>query len=227
MTLRIGIADDQDLVRIGFQMILDGEEDMEVVGTATNGHAAVELARAQRPDVMLMDIRMPVLDGLEATRRITTELEAVRVLILTTFDTDGYVAEAIRVGASGFLLKTCTPEQLIAGVQIVGAGDALLAPEVTRRLLDRFAAESLTPPAPPPGFDELTERERDVFGLLAEGLSNQEIAEKLFVSQSTVKTHVAHVLLKLGLRDRVQAVVLAYRSGTVPSGPETPAQPGG
>jgi DNA-binding NarL/FixJ family response regulator len=215
MALRVGIADDQELIRVGFRMILEGDGAMEVVGVATNGEEAVELARAATPDVMIMDIRMPVMDGLEATRVISAELAEIKVLILTTHDSDGYVAEALRAGASGFLLKTCSPQQLVAGVQVVGAGEALLAPAVTRRLLDRFSAESLAPPTPPAGLDELTERELDVFRLLAEGMSNSEIAERLVVSVPTVKTHVAHVLMKLGLRDRLQAVVLAYRSGTV------------
>jgi DNA-binding NarL/FixJ family response regulator len=215
MALRIGIADDQELIRVGFRMILEGDGGMEVVGAATNGAEAVELARALTPDVMLMDVRMPVMDGMEATRVISAELPAIKVLILTTHDSDGNVAEALRSGASGFLLKTCTPEQLIAGVQVVGAGESLLAPAVTRRLLARFSAATLAPPAPPPGLDELTERELDVFKLLAEGMSNAEIAERLVVSVATVKTHVAHVLMKLELRDRLQAVVLAYRSGTV------------
>jgi DNA-binding NarL/FixJ family response regulator len=212
--LRILIADDQALVRAGFKMILDAEDDLDVVGEAADGAEAVELARRLKPDVVLMDIRMPELDGIEATRRVVA-LPAdppVRVLMLTTFDLNEYVYEALRAGASGFLLKDVPPEQLAAGIRIVAAGDALLAPSITKRLIQEFAAAP--PAAPPPaGLGELTARELEVFKLVARGLSNAEIAAELIVSETTVKTHVARVLMKLSLRDRVQAVVLAYESG--------------
>lgn len=209
--MRLLIADDQALVRAGFRMILDAEDDLEVVGEATDGLDAVEQAKRLKPDVVLMDIRMPELDGIEATRRLKDE--PVRVLMLTTFDLNEYVYEALRAGASGFLLKDVPPEQLAAGIRIVAQGEALLAPSITRRLIQEFAAASPTPPAPPPGLDELTARELEVFRCVARGLSNAEIAAELVVSETTVKTHVARLLMKLGLRDRVQAVVLAYESG--------------
>src|ERR671932_360159 len=213
--IRILIADDQALVRAGFKMILDAEEDLDVIGEATDGAQAVDLARRMKPDVVLMDIRMPELDGIEATRRVLAQAgdHAVRVLMLTTFDLNEYVYEALRAGASGFLLKDVPPEQLAAGIRVVAAGEALLAPSITRRLIQEFAAATPAKPAPPPGLDELTARELEVFRLVARGLSNAEIAEELIVSETTVKTHVARVLMKLGLRDRVQAVVLAYEAG--------------
>ena len=213
--LRILIADDQALVRAGFRMILDAEDDLDVVGEAADGAAAVELARRLKPDVVLMDIRMPELDGIEATRRVVA-LDAeppVRVLMLTTFDLNEYVYEALRAGASGFLLKDVPPEQLAAGIRVVAQGEALLAPSITKRLIQEFAAAAPVTAAPPPGLDELTARELEVFRLIARGLSNAEIAAELIVSETTVKTHVARVLMKLGLRDRVQAVVLAYEAG--------------
>ena len=213
--LRILIADDQALVRAGFKMILDAEDDLDVVGEAADGAAAVELARRLKPDVVLMDIRMPELDGIEATRRVVA-LDAetpVRVLMLTTFDLNEYVYEALRAGASGFLLKDVPPEQLAAGIRIVAQGEALLAPSITKRLIQEFAAAAPVSAPPPKGLDELTARELEVFRLIARGLSNAEIAAELIVSETTVKTHVARVLMKLGLRDRVQAVVLAYESG--------------
>jgi DNA-binding NarL/FixJ family response regulator len=216
---RILIADDQALVRAGFKMILDAEDDLDVVGEAADGLEAVALARQLKPDVVLMDIRMPELDGIEATRRVVA-LPAdppVRVLMLTTFDLNEYVYEALRAGASGFLLKDVPPEQLAAGIRIVAAGDALLAPSITKRLIQEFAAAP--PAAPPPaGLDELTARELEVFKLVARGLSNAEIAAELIVSETTVKTHVARMLMKLNLRDRVQAVVLAYESGVAVPG---------
>ena len=221
MSVRVLIADDQALVRAGFRMILDAEAGLEIVGEAHDGRHAVAAARELRPDVVLMDIRMPELDGIEAARRVVEEAgeRPVRVLMLTTFDADEYVYEALRAGASGFLLKDVPPEQLAAGIRIVASGDALLAPSITRRLIGEFAAVRPTTPDPPEGLDELTARELEVFKLLARGLSNAEIAEELVVSETTVKTHVARVLMKLGLRDRVQAVVVAYESGVaVPAG---------
>ena len=213
--IRILIADDQALVRAGFKMIIDAEEDLSVVGEASDGAQAVEQARRLKPDVVLMDIRMPQLDGIEATRRVLEQAgeHPVRVLMLTTFDLNEYVYEALRAGASGFLLKDVPPEQLAAGIRVVAGGEALLAPSITKRLIKEFAAAAPPEPKLPHGYGELTEREREVFGLIARGLSNAEIAAELIVSETTVKTHVARVLMKLGLRDRVQAVVLAYESG--------------
>jgi DNA-binding NarL/FixJ family response regulator len=217
--IRILIADDQALVRAGFKMILDAEDDLEVVGEAADGLRAVEAARTTKPDVVLMDIRMPELDGIEATRRVVEltrpDGTSPRVLMLTTFDLNEYVYEALRAGASGFLLKDVPPEDLAAGIRVVARGDALLAPSITKRLIQEFADAAPAAPVPPPGLDELTEREREVFKLIARGLSNAEIAAELVVSETTVKTHVARVLMKLGVRDRVQAVVLAYESGVV------------
>jgi DNA-binding NarL/FixJ family response regulator len=214
-TVRVLIADDQALVRAGFRMILDAEDDIDVVGEASDGLEAVEAARKLEPDVVLMDIRMPELDGIEATRRVLAANgdSPTRVLMLTTFDLNEYVYDALRAGASGFLLKDVPPEQLADGIRVVAGGDALLAPSITRRLIHEFAQAG--PPAgpPPPGLDELTTRELEVFKLVARGLSNAEIAAELIVSETTVKTHVARVLMKLGLRDRVQAVVLAYEAG--------------
>jgi DNA-binding NarL/FixJ family response regulator len=213
MSIRVLVADDQSMVRAGFRMLLSGEEDIDVVGEASNGLEAVEKAGRFDPTVVLMDIRMPELDGLEATRRILADDRDARVLILTTFDLDEYVYEALRAGASGFVLKDDPPEQLIAAIRTVAAGDALLSPTVTRRVIQRFAGMPRI--TPPKELEDLSERERDVFGLLARGLSNAEIADELFISETTVKTHVTHILGKLGLRDRVQAVVLAYQSGVV------------
>jgi len=217
VTTRVLIADDQALMRGGFRMILDAEDDLEVVGEAIDGADAVRRYESLRPDVVVMDVRMPTMDGIEATRRLTAADPPARVLILTTFDLDEYVYEALRAGASGFLLKDRPPEELVAAVRIVAAGDALLAPTVTRRLIEEFARR---PPAPaaPPGFETLTEREREVLMLIARGLSNAEIASALFVAETTVKTHVGRVLSKLRLRDRAQAVVVAYESGLVAPG---------
>jgi DNA-binding NarL/FixJ family response regulator len=216
--LRILIADDQALVRAGFRMILEVEDDIEIIGEAGDGAKAVEMARELAPDVVLMDIRMPEMDGIEATRLITGEDdEGPRVLMLTTFDLNEYVYEALRAGASGFLLKDAPPEELVAGIGVVARGDALLAPSITKRLIQEFArATPAAPPAPPPAVGELTARELEVLVLLADGLSNAEIAAKLFVGEATVKTHVARVLMKLGVRDRVQAVIVAFRAGLVP-----------
>ena len=220
MTVRILIADDQALVRAGFRMILDAEEGIDVVGEASDGGEAVTLAGQMEPDVVLMDIRMPDVDGIEATRRIIAAAgeRTVRVLMLTTFDANEYVYEALRAGASGFLLKDVPPEQLVAGVRIVAEGEALLAPSITRRLIQEFASAAPAPTESPAGLDELTARELEVFKLVARGLSNAEIAGELVVSETTVKTHVARVLMKLRLRDRVQAVVLAYESGVAVPG---------
>ena len=211
MSIRVLIADDQSMVRAGFRMLLSGEEDIEVVAEAGNGLEAVDRAARFHPTVVLMDIRMPELDGLGATRRILASDAATRILILTTFDLDEYVYEALRAGASGFVLKDDPPEQLLAAVRIVAGGDALLSPAITKRVIERFARTAR--PTPPRQLDELSERERDVFRLIARGLSNAEIGRKLYISEATVKTHVTHLLQKLGLRDRVQAVVLAHESG--------------
>jgi DNA-binding NarL/FixJ family response regulator len=214
LTIRVLLADDQTLVRSGFRMILRTEPDIDVVGEAANGSEAVRLAHELDPDVVLMDVRMPSLDGIEATRQIIGGREAApRVLVLTTFDLDEYVYEALRAGASGFLLKDAPEEQLVSGIRIVAEGGSLFAPAVTRRLIERFAGAA--PPQPPAALAELTPRELEVLRLLARGLSNEEIARELVVSEHTAKTHVAHILNKLDLRDRVQAVVLAYESGIV------------
>jgi DNA-binding NarL/FixJ family response regulator len=219
VTIRVLIADDQALVRAGFRMLLSAEAELEVVGEATNGRQALDAASRLRPDVILMDIRMPELDGLEATRRLlagAADEGAPRVLILTTFDLDEYVYEALRAGASGFLLKDAPPEQLLDAIRVVAAGDGLLAPSVTRRVIAEFARRPAA--VRPPELDELTARELEVLQLIARGLSNAEIAKELFLGETTVKTHVARVLQKLHLRDRVQAVVLAYESGLVEPG---------
>ena len=211
------IADDQALMRGGFRMILDAEPDIEVVGEAIDGADAVRGFERLHPDVVVMDVRMPTMDGIEATRRITELEPAARVLMLTTFDLDEYVYEALRAGASGFLLKDRPPEELVHAVRVVAAGDALLAPTVTRRLIEEFAHRP-GGPAAPAALEELTDREREVLVLMARGRSNAEIAGDLFVAETTVKTHVGRVLHKLGLRDRAQAVVLAYESGLVQPG---------
>ena len=217
MSIRLVIADDQELVRTGFRMILEAEADIEVVGEAANGHDAIRVSNQLHPDVVLMDIRMPELDGIEATKRLITNSDhpSTKVLILTTFDLDAYVFDALRAGASGFLLKDAPAAQLASAIRMIAAGDALLAPSITRRVIEEFTDPG---PAPPPGLDELTARELDVFRLVATGLSNAEIANQLFIGEVTVKTHVSNVLMKLGLRDRVQAVVLAYEIGLVQPG---------
>jgi len=218
VSIRVVIADDQELVRTGFRVILDSELDIEVVGEAGDGREAIEVARRHRPDVVLMDVRMPHLDGLEATRGIVADVEeGPRVLILTTFDLDEYVYEALRSRPSGFLLKDGPAEQLISAVRVVARGDALLAPRITRRLIAEFA-RSPSPTARPERLDALTGRELDVLKLVARGLTNAEIARELYVAETTVRTHLGHILTKLGLRDRVQAVVLAYEAGLVRPG---------
>ena len=211
MTIRVLVVDDQSMVRAGFRMLLGDEPDIEVVAEATNGREAVAHAARMRPDVVLMDIRMPELDGLEATRRILSGDTAARVLVLTTFDLDEYVFEALRAGASGFVLKDDPPEQLIGAVRTIAAGDALLSPAVTRRVIRRFSTVHRQPV--PSGVSELTARELEVFELISRGLSNAEVGQELFISDATVKTHVTRLLQKLGLRDRAQAIVLAYQSG--------------
>ena len=217
--LTVLIADDQALVRAGFRAILEGQPGIRVVGEAIDGRNAVELARVRRPDVVLMDIRMPDLDGLEATRRILAEAadQPIAVLMLTTFDLNEYVYDALRAGASGFLLKDVLPEDLIAAVRVVAAGDGLIAPTITKRLIEQFA-RTAPPSTPPAELDLLTPRELEVLTLMARGLSNGEIADELVLSQATVKTHVKRVLGKLEVRDRVQAVVLAYEAGLVTPG---------
>ncbi|MBF8193026.1 response regulator transcription factor [Nonomuraea sp. K274] len=224
MTIRVLLVDDQPLLRTGFRLILEAEPDITVVGQAGDGKGAMEQTRALLPDVVLMDIRMPGIDGIEATRRIVREAapsaHVPKVLVLTTFDLDEYIVEALRSGASGFLLKDVPPDELVQAIRVVAAGDAIVAPSVTRRLLDRFAARlpSAYEEATPARLDRLTERELEVLRLIAKGMSNAEIAAKLVVSETTVKTHVGNVLTKLGLRDRVQAVVLAYETGLITPG---------
>jgi DNA-binding NarL/FixJ family response regulator len=222
MTVRVVVADDQELVRSGFAMIVDAQPDMEVVGEAANGVEAVDLARSTRPDVVLMDIRMPLLDGIEATRRILSSASGpagdgagppIRVVILTTFDLDEYVFHALRAGASGFLLKDLRREDLLHAIRVVAAGDALLAPSITRRLIEDFVRRP--DPGPTPRLDQLTPREQEVLELIGRGLNNREIGEALIVGEATVKTHIGRVLMKLDLRDRVQAVIYAYEVGLV------------
>ncbi|MFF1508443.1 response regulator [Streptomyces sp. NPDC058326] len=218
--IRVVLADDQTLVRAGFRSILSDEEDIEVVGEAGDGERAIGLARELRPDVVLMDIRMPVLDGLEATRRITADerLAGVRVVILTTFDADDHVYGALRAGASGFLVKDTEPMELLHAVRVVARGDALIAPAVTRRLIAEFAARADRQPDPSPRLNALTEREREVLGLVGAGLSNDEIAGRLVLSPATAKTHVSRIMTKLAVRDRAQLVILAYESGMITPG---------
>jgi DNA-binding NarL/FixJ family response regulator len=211
MSIRVLVVDDQSMVRAGFRMLLGGEDDIEVVADASNGLEAVAKAARYRPTVVLMDIRMPQLDGLEATRRILAADPAARILILTTFDLDEYIYEGLRAGASGFVLKDDPPEQLIAAIRTVAAGDALLSPAITKRVIKQFAR--VARPEPPKGLAELTGREREILRLIANGLSNAEIGAELYIGETTVKTHVTHILQKLDLRDRVQAVVLAYQTG--------------
>ena len=215
--IRVVLADDQPLVRAGFRMLLDAEEDIAVVGEADNGAGALDLVRALRPDVVLMDIRMPGVDGLEALQQITGDaaLEGVRVLVLTTFELDEYVFEAVRLGASGFLVKHTQPADLVRAVREVAAGEALLSPSVTRRLIQEFAARPVRPDLTPPTMDVLTDREREVVALVAQGLTNDEIAVELVLSPATARTHVSRAMVKLHARDRAQLVVFAYQSGLV------------
>jgi DNA-binding NarL/FixJ family response regulator len=217
--IRIIVADDQALVRSGFLALLRSEDDIDVVGEAANGYEAVKVTKAERPDVILMDIRMPEMDGLEATRLITADpaLKSVRILILTTFDLDAYVHEALRAGASGFLLKDTLPTELLAAVRLVAAGEALLAPSITRRLIEDFVSRPMAPVADP-RLDQLTGREREVLTNVARGLSNAELADELFMSHATAKTHVSHLLTKLAARDRAQLVVVAYETGLITPG---------
>ena len=210
MTIRVLVADDQSMVRAGFRLLLSDEQDIEVVAEARDGLEAVEKTASYRPTIVLMDIRMPTLDGLEATRRILAADNSPHILILTTFDLDEYVYEALRAGASGFVLKDDPPEQLLNAIRTVAAGDALLSPSITKHVIERFTRIQM--PAPPKEFDELTAREQEILRLVANGLSNAEIGKQVYISETTVKTHVTHILQKLGLRDRVQAVVLAYQT---------------
>jgi DNA-binding NarL/FixJ family response regulator len=225
LSVRVLIVDDQALVRAGFRMILESEPGIEIVGEASDGQEALDAARELTPDVVLMDIRMPNLDGLEATRRLVDGGgNGPRVLMLTTFDLDEYVYEALRAGASGFMLKDTPPEQLVSAIHVVASGDALLSPSITKRVIEEFIQRppSTIPVATPPKLQELTARELEVLGFMARGLSNAEIARDLFVSETTVKTHVARILMKLDLRDRVQAVVFAYENGIVQPGTSAP-----
>lgn len=222
MTARVLIADDQEMVRAGFRMLLDSQPDIDVVGEAGNGEEALAMARRQRPDVVLMDVRMPVLDGIAATQQLISDPSVeTRVLVLTTFDLDEYVYGALRAGASGFLLKDAPPEQLIDGIHTVASGEALLAPSITQRVIQAFVSLPVKP-QPKPELDDLTAREREVLELLGRGLSNAEIASQLVITQTTTKTHVARVLAKLRLRDRVHAVIYAYEVGII-----TPGEPTG
>lgn len=218
MPISVLIVDDQELMRMGLTMVLDAQDDISVVGEAADGNSAVEAVRELKPDVVLMDVRMPGVDGVTATSRITASDSATRVLVMTTFDLDEHVLGALRAGASGFLLKDTPPDDLISAVRSVAAGDAVVSPKVTKRLLTRFIAEESTPVRDPDLLNALTDREREVMGLLATGLSNAEIAASLVLSEATVKTHIGRMLTKLGLRDRVQAVVLAYETGLVKPG---------
>ncbi|MBJ7521613.1 MAG: response regulator transcription factor [Solirubrobacteraceae bacterium] len=214
--IRVAIADDQAMIRAGLRSLLEREADITVVGEAADGDAAVRLARRTTPDVMLIDIRMPGTDGITATREISAELPGTRMLVVTTFDLDEYVFGALQAGASGFLLKDVPASELVAAVRVVAAGDGLLAPAVTRRVIEAFASRPT--PSPPPGIDELTPRELEVLGLVARGRSNAELAEQLVIAESTVKTHLGQILMKLGARDRVQAVIAAYEAGLVVAG---------
>jgi DNA-binding NarL/FixJ family response regulator len=219
MSIRVLVADDQSMVRAGFRMLLAGEQDIEVVAEASNGLEAIDKTARFHPTVVLMDIRMPELDGLQATRRILADDGGARILILTTFDLDEYVYEALRAGASGFVLKDDPPEQLLTAIRTVAGGDALLSPGITKRVIKQFTR--IPHPTPPRQLEDLTERELDVFRLIARGLSNAEIGRELYISDTTVKTHITHILQKLNVRDRVQAVVLAYETGLF----ETEARP--
>jgi RNA polymerase sigma factor (sigma-70 family) len=221
--VRVLLVDDDDLMRAGLSAVLSSDETIEVVGEAAGGRAAVEEARLRRPDVVLMDVRMPDLDGISATRELLAVSPDVKVVILTTFEQDDYIFGALRAGASGFLLKRTSPEELILAIHTIAAGDSLLSPSVTRRVIDRMAQQPAPKATSREQLSELTPREREVLELIAHGLSNTEIAATLVVEQSTVKTHVKRILMKLRLRDRVQAVIFAYESGLAHSGPKTPA----
>jgi DNA-binding NarL/FixJ family response regulator len=225
MSIRVLVADDQSMVRAGFRMLLSQEHDIEVVAEASNGREAIDKATRFRPTIVLMDIRMPELDGLQATRRILAEDAAARILILTTFDLDEYVYEALRAGASGFVLKDDPPEQLLSAIRTVAGGEALLSPSITKRVIERFAR--MPQPTPREELQDLTERELEVLRLIARGLSNAEIGEKLYISDTTVKTHITHIFQKLDLRDRVQAVVFAYESGLLEAGAQATSSPDG
>jgi DNA-binding NarL/FixJ family response regulator len=219
MTIRVLIADDEALVRGGIRLIVEGQSDMEVVGEASDGAEAALLARDLKPHVVLMDVRMPLADGLEATRRILRSgVPDVRVLMLTTFDRDEYLYDALKAGASGFLLKSTPPEQLVHAIRVIAAGDTLLAPSITRRFIEDFVQRPPPGSGTPPELEDLTDRETEVLALIAEGLSNAEIADRLFLSEGTIKSHVNRILTKLGLRGRVQAVVVAYESGLIRAG---------
>ncbi len=222
--IKVLVADDQALVRLGLEVLLESDDDLELVGEAEDGKAAVDLARRERPDVVLMDIRMPVMDGIEALRAIVGDpgLRDTRVIMLTTFELDEYVFESLRTGASGFLIKDSEPAELLHAIRVVARGESLLSPTVTRRVIGEFAAQPSRPPSPHPGIRTLTEREREVVGLVAEGLTNDEIAERLVVSPATARTHVSRAMVKLNARDRAQLVVFAYQSGLGP-----PTQPAG
>jgi DNA-binding NarL/FixJ family response regulator len=224
MTIRVLVADDQSMVRAGFRMLLSGEPDIEVVAEASNGVEAVDLAIRYRPTVVLMDIRMPELDGLQATRKILSDQESTRVLVLTTFDLDEYVFEALRAGASGFVLKDDPPEQLLSAIRIVAGGEALLSPAITKRVIERFTR--LSHHQPPRELADLTDRELDVLRLIARGLSNAEISGQLYISEATVKTHITHILQKLNLRDRIQAVVLAHETRLFADDPQRTSRRG-
>ncbi len=213
MTLQVLLVDDQELIRAGLEMIIDATDDMQVIGQAADGRAAVDLALRLQPDVILMDVRMPAMDGIEATRRIAAH--GPRVLMLTTFDLDDYVYEAFKAGASGFLVKDAPRERIVDAIRAVAAGEALASPSVTRRLIERFVDAPGPASKHPPQLDELTPREREVLELIARGLSNSELAQRLYLSEKTIKTHVGRILMKLGIRDRVQAVILAYEAGIV------------
>jgi DNA-binding NarL/FixJ family response regulator len=219
VTLRVVVADDQALVRVGFRGIIDATPGFTVVGEAANGQEAIEVTRQAQPDVVLMDVRMPVMDGIEATRQITADACGVHTLILTTFDLDEYVFGALRAGASGFLLKDTPPADLLAGIRVIAAGDALLSPGVTRHLIEEFVRRPAANEPVDSSLDVLTEREREVLSLVAKGLSNAEIGSRLYVSPATVKTHVGRILTKLDARDRAQLIVVAYESGLVSAGP--------
>jgi DNA-binding NarL/FixJ family response regulator len=223
MSVRVLIVDDDDLMRAGLKAVLSSDDEIDVMGEAGDGHTAIQQARAEKPDVVLMDVRMPDLDGISATRKLLAVSPEVKVAILTTFERDEYIFGALSAGASGFLLKRTKPEELIAAIHTLAAGDSLLSPSVTTRVIERMAGQPVTPSEASKRLDELTPREREVLELIGRGLSNGEIASAFFIEESTVKTHVKRILMKLNLRDRVQAVILAYESGLVSPGPKSTA----